>query len=191
MNGPRSSRLRGKSEVWARENDEPGPYRRRTTERPDRGGGTRHSSIPADHFPAARFHAFSRILLRHGHQPVPGQFCVLELETQNDLWAPITYRDENNVRVTSGSYSCNARSDESFADLAFSRSIIDGAHLWRERRLVHVDFYISDMLRDAIKQAKLKNSTAFPREDGLRTVLGLQRHHLGLNGASRSAPVFS
>lgn len=90
---------------------------------------------------------------------VIGQFrdsFVPKPETEDDLWAPITYLDENNVRVTTDSYSCYASGDESFADLAFSRSIIDGAHMWRERRLTGVDFYLSDTLRDAIRQTKLE-----------------------------------
>lgn len=78
-------------------------------------------------------------------------------ETEGELWTRFSYLDADKVRKFTGSYSCKAVSDKSFARLSFSSSAIGGAHLWRERNLLHCgDFFISDALHDAIRRAKLK-----------------------------------
>lgn len=77
-------------------------------------------------------------------------------ETRQNLWRASMYRDQNDNQVATGTYSCLAVVEESFAGLGFSRSAIDGAHLWRERLLLGPDFLMSDTLRDAIKQTGLE-----------------------------------
>jgi hypothetical protein len=97
-------------------------------------------------------------------EPVPGSYFILVIgrflhsflpeATEQQLWHEVQIEMEGK-RVNSGSYSCRAFGAEAFAKLAFSREVIGAAHLWRERRIIGSNFYISDTLRDAITQAKL------------------------------------
>lgn len=88
-----------------------------------------------------------------------GQFrdsFILEPETENTLWQRSSYLDPDKGRTFTGKYTHSATTADAYARLSFSGTTIDGAHLWRERSLLGVDFFISDALQDAIKREKLK-----------------------------------
>ena len=94
-----------------------------------------------------------------------GQFrdsFIPEPEAEGKLWKRSSYIDSNKIQRFTGAYTLFpvkqdvATEEEAYARVPFSRTVIAGAHLWRERHLIAADFFISDALYDAIKKAKLK-----------------------------------
>lgn len=88
-----------------------------------------------------------------------GQFrdsFIPEPETEGALWNRSSYLDPVKGRTFTGAYTFSALSAERYARLPLSGAAIGGAHLWRERKLIGPDFFISDALSDAIKKATLK-----------------------------------
>jgi hypothetical protein len=77
-------------------------------------------------------------------------------ETEGELWKRSSYLDSDKVRKFTGAYTCFAAGEKSYARLSFSSSAIGDAHLWRERKFLGGDFFISDALQQAAKTAKLK-----------------------------------
>jgi hypothetical protein len=63
---------------------------------------------------------------------------------------------EYNSRYAPDLYYGNNKTKDGFAKLAVSQNIIDGRHLWRERRLHTPDLYISDSLQDEISRRGLR-----------------------------------
>jgi hypothetical protein len=93
-----------------------------------------------------------------------GQFrdsFIPDPETEGDLWKRSSYLDSDKVRKFTGAYTCFAAGEKSYARLSFSSSAIGDAHLWRERKFLGGDFFISDALHDAIKTEKLKMPPQF------------------------------
>lgn len=93
-----------------------------------------------------------------------GQFrdsFIPEPETEGALWNRSSYLDPVKGRTFTGKYTFSALSAERYARLPFSSAAIAGAHLWRERKLIGPDFFISDALYAAIKTAKLKIPQSF------------------------------
>ena len=105
-------------------------------------------------------------VLQPDSTPFPGSYFTMVIgqfrdafqpeDTEQKLWREVSYTDNNNQTVITGLYTCLAVGEESYARLAFSRRVIGDAHLWRDSRLLGPDYYISDVLRDEIKRAKLR-----------------------------------
>jgi hypothetical protein len=57
---------------------------------------------------------------------------------------------------TSGYYFPQSNSKQHISNLAFSNSVIGGAHLWRERKLLRPDIFFSDTLQKEITKAGLR-----------------------------------
>lgn len=110
-------------------------------------------------------HQFRPITLRQPNsEPFPGSYYIVVIgrfidsflpdATEQRLWHRVTYQTKGQ-RVDTGFLGLDAIGTENFAALAYSRQAIDGAHLWRERRLSGTSFYLSDMLHDAFIREKL------------------------------------
>lgn len=113
-------------------------------------------------------HAFRPldVLTRKG-EPYPGQYYTMLIRRFLDSFDPEKSVEGSWEKPSEKheQYFVFRNTKESFSGLAFSRSLTDGAHLWRERKLRHPQIFFSDALKVEIDLARLRLPKHFRMRD--------------------------